>query len=339
MQKVSLVFLSIYLCLCICACKGQEQSENHLAKDSELSNISSLITPIDTIHAEGAPSNITRTVILDKNGSMWLATWDGVLQYNGSSFTNMTKDISTARFFSALQDSQGDFWFTSIGSGVFHYDSEWFKNFTTKDGLINDRVTNLYEDNHGVIWIGTEEGISCYNGETFKNITTEDGLSYNDVNAIVQDDRGLYWIGTRGAACIYDGNTFKELKNDDGLSFQNMRSVIKDRNGNIWLGGKDGLWRYDGKQFKNYSENFVGYIFEDSKGNIWTSSTTGNTNSWMLSFYQESDLKSGSTASRALKTDEGMFFGIAEDYLGNIWAGKLDGVYRYNGFAFEYFMD
>lgn len=337
MFKLSPLFLIIGLFIGLCTCKGQDSNETQSIKDSQPTRSSSLLQQVDTVQAASAPKNITRNIIRDKNGSMWFATWDGVLRYDGSSFINVTQDVSTARFFSLLQYSRGNFWFTSIGSGVFHYDGESFINFTTKDGLINDRVTNLYEDNDGVIWIGTEGGISCYDGKDIRNITTEDGLSYNDVNAIVQDNNGLYWIGTRGAACTYDGDTFTVLKNDAGLTFQNMRSVIKDKNGNIWLGGKDGLWCYDGKQFRNYTKNFTGYIFEDSKGNIWTSSATGNTHSWMLSVYQKDDLKNGSTASRALKTDEGMFFGIAEDYLGNIWAGKLDGVYRYNGSSFEYF--
>lgn len=62
----------------------------------------------------------------------------------------------------------------------------------------------------------------------------------------------------------------------DGKPFTNIRSIIKDKKGNIWLGGSEGLWRYDGNTFTNFTRKFVGYVYEDTKGNIWTSSESAN---------------------------------------------------------------
>ncbi len=141
--------------------------------------------------------------------------------------------MSTARFFSVLEDRKGNFWFSSVGSGVYYYNGISFQNFTTKEGLANDRVTDIYEDKAGHIWFGTEGGASRYDGFSFRNYTMN-GLSHddlpgidNDVNSIIEDKSGKYWIASRGNACIYDGKIFTIITHN-GKPFTNVRKIIED---------------------------------------------------------------------------------------------------------------
>ncbi|REG97843.1 ligand-binding sensor domain-containing protein [Flavobacterium aquicola] len=298
------------------------------------------------------PNGIVRTIKQDRKGSIWITSWEGVFKYDGKSFSNVTSKVSSARFFSVLEDKKGNFWFASIGSGVYYYDGKSFQNFTTKDGLANDRVTTIYEDKSGIIWFGTESGISRFDGKSFRNlkineappVTKGDSVHvsvyqnplpenhwiHNDINAVIEDKTGRYWLGTRGNATIYDGKTFTAITKKDGKPFTNVRSIIKDKKGNIWLGGNDGLWRYDGKTFTNFTRKFVGYIYEDKKGNIWTSSEGESSQSWVLSLYDGKSLSAKKPTVTRI-ANKPMIFGILEDDKGNIWFGALDGVYRYNG--------
>ena len=319
-NHIQLYTLFLMLVFCI-SCNGQRRT--NLAKDT-----------INSVPY--GPNSITRTIKQDRNGNIWIASWEGIIRYNGSSFTNITSKISSSRFFSILEDRKGNFWFASIGSGVYYYDGKSFQNFTTKDGLINDRVTNIYEDKKENIWFGTEGGISVYNGKSFRNFTTEDGMPNNDVNAIVEDEAGKFWIGTRGEACFYDGKSFTKITNTYGKSFNNVRSIIKDQKGSIWLGGNGGLWRYSAMMFTQFTKEFVGYIYEDKKGNIWTSSQSNHAQGWTLSRYDEKFRHESVSATKVI-TEQGMFFGILEDFDENIWIGNLDGVCRYDGISFEYF--
>lgn len=309
------------------------------------------------------PNRITRNVIQDRKGNIWIAAFDGIFRYDGKSFTNVTSKVSSARFFSVLEDRKGNFWFASVGSGVYYYDGISFRHLTTKEGLANDRVTNIYEDKTGNVWFGTESGVSRYDGKSFRNFKMAEAAPviqtdsvhvsayeaplpknhwmHNDVNAVIEDKAGKLWFGTRGYAFVYDGKTFTMITNNDGKPFANVRSMIKDRKGNIWLGGNDGLWRYDGKTFTNFTQKFVGYIYEDRKGNIWTSSVSSNalsnvlfgsnanTATWALSRYDEKSL-SGKKPMVTEITNKPMIFGILEDDKGNIWFGSVDGVHHYD---------
>ena len=321
--------------LCLIVVCGTSCNKPH---KTTLTNDTIQVESNDTIASYG-PSRITRTIKEDRNGNIWLASWDGIFKYNGNSFTNITSDVSLSRFFSILEDRKGNFWFASIGSGVFYYDGNSFQNFTIKDGLASNRVTHIYEDKKGNIWFGTEGGISFYNGKIFRNFTTKDGLPHNDVNVIIEDKTGKFWIATRGFACFYDGKTFTKVTGADGLFFENVRAIIEDNKGHIWLGGKDGLWRYDGSLYTNYAKEFVGYIYEDKKGTIWTSSQSSHAQGWTLSFYESGPLSPVKANATEALTEAGMFFGILEDFNGHIWLGTLNGVYRYDGKTFKDFKD
>lgn len=311
-----------------------------------------------------APKGIVRTIKQDNKGNIWITSWHGVYKYDGKSFTNITRKISSARFFSVLEDKNGDLWFASIGSGVYHYNGKSFKHFTTADGLASNAVTNIYEDKQGNIWFGTDAGVSHYNGKSFTNLKLNElpckveadsiqapvfQLSlpknqwiHNDVNAIIENKDGKLWFATRGYAVVYDGKKFITITRKDGKPFTNVRSMIKDKKGNIWLGGADGLWLYDGKTFNNLTKKFVGYIYEDKKGNIWTSAERADQHdqvpavnnakplAWAISRYDAKSL----TSKKPLVTEiayKTMIFGILEDHQGNIWFGAMDGVYRYDG--------
>jgi ligand-binding sensor domain-containing protein len=212
MKSYSQVY-ALFLILVFCtSCRGQVKTD--LPKDNIKSETKSVIT-------SPGPNNIVRTIIQDRKGDIWIAAFDGIFRYDGKSFTNVTSKVSSASFFSVLEDRKGNLWFGSIGSGVYYYDGKSFKNFTTKDGLINNEVTCIYEDKTGKIWFGTEGGASCYDEKSFRNYTVKEGLPSNNINSIIEDKTGRFWFGTRANACVYDGKTFTTLTHE-GRSFRNV---------------------------------------------------------------------------------------------------------------------
>lgn len=250
-----------------------------------------------------------------------------------------------------------------FGRALYYYPSttlraggKSFQHFTTKDGLVNNRVMSIYEDRAGIIWFGTGGGVSRYDpsaslragGKSFRNFTTKEGLSHNDITTIMEDKTGKLWFGTRGDACFYDGKTFTVFKNKDGKPFYNVWSIIEDKKGNIWFGGSiikdrkgnifsldEGLWRYDGNSFTKVSQRGASAMIEDKKGNIWTTGSVNPPNGdvWALSRYEHESLyKKEPTVTEIMSIKgPGMLCGILEANNGSIWFGSLNGVYRYDG--------
>ncbi|MFH6996381.1 two-component regulator propeller domain-containing protein [Flavobacterium sp. FlaQc-57] len=334
-------FISKYaLFLLVAFCASCRQNQTEVKKNS--TNFETK----DSVTSYG-PNTMVRNVKQDSNGNILIAaSFDGILRYDGKSFTNITGKIGSLRFWDVLEDRRGNLWIATTDSGVYCYNRNSFQHFTNKDGLVNNRVMDIYEDKAGNIWFATGGGASRYDGKAFRNFTTKDGLSNNDLTTIMEDKTGKLWFGTRGEACFYDGKTFTIFKNKDGKAFNNVWSIIEDRKGNIWFGGtliKDkkgsvlvvevGLWRYDGNTFVKVSQRGASVVMEDKKGNIWTTGAVKPNGYWALSRYDQKFLyneKPTVTEIMSIK-GTGMLCGILEANDGSIWFGSLNGVYRYDG--------
>ena len=333
-EKMMKYTFGLFLIFIFCtACKDQGKTD--LTKNNTKSETKDAVTP--------PYGGAIRTIKQDRNGNIWITSWEGVFRYDGKSFTNITSKVSSAPFFSVLEDRKGNFWFGSIGSGVYYYDGISFQNFTTKEGLINNEIVCIYEDKAGNIWFGANGGASRYDGMSFRNyimngdVMTEDktGRTFPDirppksVNSIIEDKTGKLWFGTRDNAFVYDGKTFTVFTNK-GKPFTNVGTIIEDKKGNIWLNG-NGLWRYDGSTFTNFTQNSVLFVYEDRNGNIWTSSVSHPSDqNWVLSRYEAQSLDNKEPTVTEIKSEVGVIFVILEAYDGSIWLGS-DGVYRYDG--------
>jgi ligand-binding sensor domain-containing protein len=353
MMKYIKIYTLVLTTIFYTSCRGQIQTS---APNIDVKPETKSIT-------NDVPQGITRNIIQDRKGNMWIAAFDGIFHYDGKSFTNITRkkdsfytlendiqrEMSSARFFSVLEDRKGTIWFGTIGSGVFCYDGKTFKNYKTKDGLINNDITCIYEDKKSNIWFGGSGGASCYNGKSFRNFIINDndmnedltGKIFSDrqpfeVNSIIEDKKGKFWFATRGNTFVYDPSV--KLKADEktftvvtheGKSFQNVRTVIEDKKGNIWMSGSDGLWCNDGSKFIQFDHRFVGYIYEDKKGNIWTGGEKAQ-QVWSLSKYDSKTLSNKKPTATEIATQP-MIFGIVEDDKGHIWFGSVNGIHRYDG--------
>jgi ligand-binding sensor domain-containing protein/polyisoprenoid-binding protein YceI len=325
-QVYALFVMSVFLTSC-----GQNQT--NATKD----NIKPEVKDI-------GPNLMVRNIKKGRNGTILIAgpnnsSFGDVFRYDGKSFTNLTSKIGSHRFWDVLEDRQGNIWFTSTDSGVYYYNGKSIQHFTTKDGLVNNRVMSVYEDKAGIIWFGTGGGISRYDGKSFRNFKNpnpsrvyKEGNWNNDITTIIEDKAGKLWVGTRGDAFVFDGKTFTPLIHK-GKTFTNVWSIIEDRKGNIWLGDvTHGLWRYNGSTFTNVSERGAYAIIEDKKGNIWTTGpvNTAHVAVWALSRYDANSLYSNKPTVTEIMLGDA-FFGLLEANDGSIWFGSATGVYRYDG--------
>ena len=184
------------------------------------------------------------------------------------------------------QDSDGTLWFgisTNLaGSGVSRFDGKEFVNFTTKDGLVDDRVWSIYSTPDRVMWFGTYGGgVSRYDGKEFVNFTTKDGLAGNRVLGIYRAPDGVMWFGTDGGISRYDGKEFVNFTTEDGLAHNWVNAIHRTTDGVMWFGTGDwnsssgGVSQYDGKEFINFTtkdglaSNYVTAINQTPDGVLW----------------------------------------------------------------------
>ena len=54
----------------------------------------------------------------------------------------------------------------------------------------------IAEDSNGVLWFGTNNGVSRYDGKSWRNLGVKEGLLSKDVYALAVAPDGDVWVGT-----------------------------------------------------------------------------------------------------------------------------------------------
>ncbi|HLC84049.1 MAG TPA: two-component regulator propeller domain-containing protein, partial [Bacteroidia bacterium] len=298
----------------------------------------------------GLFGNMVLSILHDSKGNEWYGTEQGVTQIYSDKITGEKKinyflgknsKYLGERIWSTIEDSKGNIWFSTFENGIYKYDGNSLKNYTTKDGLASDYVRSLCEDKAGNIWIGTMGGLNRYDGGKFMLCKDGNGKNIPSAMAIFKDSKDGIWFASNGGLFKYTGNEnqFLSFSEKDGLPSNGLLSIAEDVDGNIWCAGFNGISRVDMKNkiCKNISikegltSNSVYILSADKKGNLFVGNNIG-IDKINIAEYN----RTGKVIVKHYGKDEG-FTGIecntnasTQDKDGGIWFGTIKGAIRYD---------
>lgn len=208
-----------------------------------------------------------------------------------------------------------------------------FSNFTIAQGLPNNQVTSIVQDDIGYLWIGTAYGLCRFNGIQFLKFDEGNPVSHNTIKSIYQDKEGRMWVGMlRKGVASFSGLEFRFFSSKNGLLSDNINAIVQDHMGNMWFGTTDGISIYDGKSFSNLttgnglSDNYITDLKKDKDGAIWIASLNG-VGKWQQDSIINFSIEDGLASAVVYQ----IF--IAEN--GNVLFSTQRGISMYNGESFS----
>lgn len=196
-----------------------------------------------------------------------------------------------------------------------------FDRLTMADGLSHYSVMATYQDERGLLWIGTRGGLDLYDGTHIKNyrrIPGDDSSPMsNYVRAITGDREGRVFVLTIRGICVYDIKTDRftniEVRQPSAMAFGDGRLFYASGR-RIWSLPPDG---------QGSPKDFGGVSSEVSVLNAADSVLyIGTVDSGLM----KKDLRSGRVTSLLPK---GNITSIFPDYDGSLWVGThADGLYH-----------
>lgn len=126
--------------------------------------------------------------------------------------------IISGRILTIFEDSQQRLWIgTADGLSKYRYDTNTFLNFTTNDGLPNEVINAIEEDDLGRLWMSTNYGITCLTYKdsinfSFKSYDKYDGLPSNEFTnrASCRLANGNIAFGSLNSYVIFNPSQIKE---------------------------------------------------------------------------------------------------------------------------------
>ena len=158
--------------------------------------------------------------LITKDGKLLMGCVQGMVEVNLRSRKQSSGDFSVRyhqyklddpesgvidKILSLCQSHDGKIWLGSNGYGLYCYNynqdgKQRVKSYTTSNGLANNTVLGIVEDNHGMLWIATANGLSIFNPktETFSSFSKEDGLISSQFyfNGAIRNAKGEIFLGT-----------------------------------------------------------------------------------------------------------------------------------------------
>ena len=261
---------------------------------------------LDQTDTSELSANFITAICRDPKGNMWLGTTNGVKLFEPVpnkvvSFYSEQNNYSLAgNIISCIVcEKNGDLLIASrsaigggsafsigsrsgiggLGLSIYNTQTNRFVNFhnDTSKALLNKATSVVFEDNSGIIWLGTEgRGLIRYNRNSgeLKNFTNVAGdtssLASVYVSSITQDHKGVIWVGTNAGLSHFNENTqsFTTFTDKNGLPSVRIKQLLVDDKDRIWMGTNRGISMLNESRtsFTNYdpSDGLQGLVFSES---------------------------------------------------------------------------
>lgn len=282
---------------------------------------------------DSLPHNKIHGITQDAEGFIWVATWNGLVRFDGDRFTlfdtRNTPGLRTRGFKSVASNAQGDLIAGSSRQGIWRYrNGHW--TALSPETLDNLWVTTVMSDGQLGWWVGTERGLVHIdrNGRRLDQWPEGAVVASAWINGIAPDGDGAIMVSSEdglftGVSDTSPGTLFNE---NDGLPSSMVLAALRLRDGRLLVGADNGVYvrNTPGARFESVpqiSALRVDALLQDDEGNIWA-----NTNdNGLLIWDGDRDF---SRIDSAMGLRGRATFALMQDREGLVWAGTSDGLVR-----------
>ncbi len=216
---------------------------------------------------EGMPQGfpVIQAILRTSDGSLLIGTQNGLDRYainetpRHSIQLEHQQAIHNGDVRVIVQGRNGDIWFAGYG-GLSLLHNESLTHWTEKQGLPSNTVRAIYEDQQGVIWIGTYDGgLGRYANGKWTRYDHRNGLFDDGVFQILEDNRGNLWMSSnrgifrvskRQLEDVAEGRQSNVIavsygRNDGMLNVECNGGLwpagAKDKQGRLWFPTQEGV--------------------------------------------------------------------------------------------------
>jgi ligand-binding sensor domain-containing protein/signal transduction histidine kinase len=274
---------------------------------------------------DGLPESRIRALAQTPDGYLWIGTSGGLARFDGVRFvvySRFSSPVMTDDNIRALSIGRdGSLWIATDGGGLLQYQDGRFRSFGPNEGLANEFVGAVLEDEKGQVWAGTNRGLYVRRGSQFERVDEAAHLKNIAFFGLFQRRDGTILAGGPAGIFRVDSMDLRRF-GPSNLAEDQFYLIQETSDKSLWLGTNHGL-RTLGEHEPDLNDPkervIVGAIAEDHSHNVWL----GTVGAGLLL------VQNGKAAAfRAPPLPNNSVSAILEDREQNIWVGTADGLVR-----------
>ncbi|MBN2891470.1 MAG: transporter substrate-binding domain-containing protein [Bacteroidales bacterium] len=191
-----------------------------------------------------------------------------------------------------------------------------FVFYGSDEGLPQENITSIYQDDDGYIWFGTFSGAVKFNGRTMSIFNSEKGMLTNEVMDIKQDSSGAIYFATLKGISIFNNGVFDSLHT--GVPFKH---ILIDTKGRKWFYGDAGI-------IVDFDEDELIFndVIENSPSNVHSIAEIINQNKFLIASSEGLYVFDMETYTLEQINNANIYY-VFLDADEKIWISAKDGVY------------
>lgn len=284
-------------------------------------------------------SNHIRSLLIDDEENLWIGTHSGLYKYRGKGFTvyDRQNGLGSAFIYQITRDVNGNLWFGTESNGAFKFSNGFFKNYSIKEGLLDNKVAAVLPLKDGSVWFGTDKGISILKNDKLESISFGNTFKQEaPINCFYIDSKNIIWVGGQNGLCSMkkNGNAYSttyyklpvQTTEKEGYA---VWSIIEDDKGIIWAGTYlEGLYKLENNQFKRQlisSPEPIATALDlckDKHGNLYAATMNG-----VMMFNPDKHSYKLISEKEGLSSELVYAIGITKDN-NYLWVGTNQGINR-----------
>jgi len=278
---------------------------------------------------EQLPGNHIRNLLLARDGTLWIATFDGLASWKDGKLKDYP-ETAGQKLFPLLQDHEGTVWFGSSAPGKLCAVQSG-KVQCDEAGSFGRSVSAIYEDRTGNLWVSAETGLWRWKPGPPERYSLPGRLF---VDELTEGDNGTLLLATVKGLKQFAGGKIQSYALPGGTAQFRPTRFFRSSDGSLWIGSQKGLWHWHQGRTDSFgtddgfSGDVVNRIFEDREGNVWVATLTG------LDRFRDYAVR---TISRNQGLSTSAVYSVQATADGTVWIGTLNGLNRWqNGHATVY---
>lgn len=277
---------------------------------------------------QGLPQNSVLAITQTRDGYLWLATYNGLVHFDGVRFTvfdsNNTQAFRTSRIAELYEDPSGALWISTVMGGVLRYQNGVFTAFMREQGLPHDNIIAVQSSPDGTPLIFTEAGAVWWRNGRFSPYEVSGSFEELWVHL---GRSGTHWLADkRGLHARRDGQS-KTFALPVELSALPLAKMYEDRSGALWVAPqRHGVFRIKDGVVTDYTERLklastatVFRILEDRDGSLWF----GTLDAGLIHLKDNAGEATTYTTANGLSSNA--IRGLCQDREGTLWIGTDGG--------------
>ena len=292
---------------------------------------------------DGLPHSQIHDISQDRDGFLWVATWEGTVRFDGRGFREVEylnhpdgRRLPSRRFW---READGDLLVAVDHLGLMRVDGRGDARpaCAQHPGL---EVMRVARGADGLPWIAARDGLYRLQADGgCIRLEQGEGLAGMDVLALLAQDDGSLWIGNRRGLFRWHDGRIEPLGERLGLPAGEVRDLEHGDDGEVWIGGDHGVWRLRGGRLERLRSERAEGLLQDRSGALWVAATESRVLRYWQGEWQQLDERHGIVgyASGALfEGREGLIWFGTTHGLFRIADGPVWGIGRQHGLANNY---